>query len=340
MVTLDGSLGEGGGQILRTALGLSLATATPVRIENIRARRKRPGLLRQHLTAVNAAARIGRAEVHGAALGSRELTFSPGEVVPGEYSFAVGTAGSAMLVLQAVVPGLLAAPGATSLTLEGGTHNPMAPPYDFLEKAFLPLVGRMGPAVTGRLERHGFYPAGGGRARFTVQPAATLRRLDLPERGEVRARRATALVANLPLSIAERELKVVRDRLSWKKDSLQALEVESAGPGNALLLEVASEQVTEVFTSFGERGVRAEEVARRAVRQARRYLEAPVAVGEHLADQLLVPMALAGGGSFTTLPLSSHAVTNIEIVESLLDVEVTREEISEAAVRVEVKVKR
>jgi RNA 3'-terminal phosphate cyclase (ATP) len=336
MVTLDGSLGEGGGQILRTAVGLSLATATPVRIINIRARRKRPGLLRQHLTAVNAAARIGRAEVHGAALGSRELTFHPGEVVPGEYHFAVGTAGSAMLVLQAVLPALLGAPGSTSLTLEGGTHNPMAPPYDFLEKAFLPLIGRMGAAVTGRLERHGFYPAGGGRARFTVQPA-TLRRLDLLERGELRDRRARALVANLPRSIAERELKVVRDRLSWKKDSSQAVEVESAGPGNALLLEVASEQVTEVFTSFGERGVRAEEVARRAAREARRYLETPVAVGEHLADQLLVPMALAGGGSFTTLPLSSHAVTNIEIVKLLLDVEVTQEELSEAAVRVEVK---
>src|SRR5258705_2280598 len=196
MLTIDGSFGEGGGQILRTALALSLVTGKPFRIENIRAGRKNPGLLRQHLTAVNAATEISRSEVMGAAIGSRELTFAPGSVVAGTYAFAVGTAGSTTLVLQTVLPALLVASGTSKVILEGGTHNPFAPPFDFLEKTFLPLVNRMGPQVTAELERPGFYPAGGGRMNVTVEPADALRELALPARGEVRARRAKAVVAN------------------------------------------------------------------------------------------------------------------------------------------------
>ena len=172
MLTINGSQGEGGGQILRTALAMSLVTGKPFRIVRIRAGRKKPGLLRQHLTAVQAAAQIGQATVEGAAIGSQELTFTPGEIRPGEYRFAVGTAGSATLVLQAVLPALLTAPGLSVLTLEGGTHNPFAPPFDFLHRSYLPLVNRMGPTVEARLERPGFYPAGGGKFVVTVEPAA------------------------------------------------------------------------------------------------------------------------------------------------------------------------
>ena len=203
MLTIDGSFGEGGGQILRTALALSLVTGKPFRIDNIRAGRKNPGLLRQHLTAVNAATEISQAEVTGAGIGSRELTFAPGSVESGDYAFAVGTAGSTTLVLQTVLPALLIADGKSQLILEGGTHNPFAPPFDFLEQAFLPLVNRMGPRVTAELERPGFYPAGGGRMRVTIEPAGELKKhLDIPSRGEVRGRRAKAVVANLPISIA------------------------------------------------------------------------------------------------------------------------------------------
>src|SRR6185436_4161528 len=202
MLTIDGSFGEGGGQILRTALSLSLVTGKPFRIDNIRARRKNPGLLRQHLTAVNAATEISHAEVTGAGIGSRELTFAPGSVESGDYAFAVGTAGSTTLVLQTVLPALLIANGKSQLILEGGTHNPFAPPFDFLAQAFLPLVNRMGPQVTAELERPGFYPAGGGRIRVTIEPAGELKRLDISSRGEVLARRAKAVVANLPISIA------------------------------------------------------------------------------------------------------------------------------------------
>src|SRR5581483_3600182 len=153
VLTLDGSFGEGGGQILRTALGLSLVTGTPFAIEKIRAGRQKPGLLRQHLTAVKAAAEVGRADVSGAEIGSMSLTFKPGTMQPGDYSFAVGTAGSATLVLQTVLPALLVASGPSRLSLEGGTHNPWAPPFDFLERAFLPLLARMGPRVTAALSR-------------------------------------------------------------------------------------------------------------------------------------------------------------------------------------------
>src|SRR6185369_8211050 len=174
MIALDGSQGEGGGQILRSALALSLVTGTPFRIDNIRARRARPGLMRQHLTAVEAAAAVGAARTSGAALGSRSLTFAPTTVKAGEHTFSVGTAGSATLVLQTVLPSLLTADRPSSLVLEGGTHNPSSPPFDFLAKAFLPIVAGMGAQVEATLERPGFYPAGGGRFRVTVAPAKAL----------------------------------------------------------------------------------------------------------------------------------------------------------------------
>ncbi|HLG14189.1 MAG TPA: RNA 3'-terminal phosphate cyclase [Blastocatellia bacterium] len=338
MITIDGSFGEGGGQILRSALALSLVTGKPFRIEKIRAGRKNPGLLRQHLTAVNAATQVSRAEVTGAAIGSRELTFAPGSVESGEYALAVGTAGSTTLVLQTVLPALLVASGKSTLTLEGGTHNPFAPPFDFLEKAFLPLVNRMGPRVRAELERPGFYPAGGGKINVTVQPAPALNRLDLLSRGEVKAKRARAVVASLPLSIAERELKVITQKMSWPREWTRAVSVEgSRGPGNVVTIELECEQVTEVFTGFGERGVRAEAVAEKAVQQARRYLASEAAVGEYLADQLLIPMAMAGGGSFTTGPLSRHTMTNIEVISKFLDVAIETSQTGDRLWKVEVK---
>ncbi len=337
MIIIDGSFGEGGGQILRTSVALSLVTGKPFRIENIRAGRKNPGLLRQHLTAVNAATEISRVEVTGAAIGSRELTFAPGSVVAGNYAFAVGTAGSTTLVLQTVLPAMLVASGKSKLILEGGTHNPFAPPFDFLEKAFLPLVNRMGPRVTAELEQPGFYPAGGGRMSVTIEPANALKRLDLPIRGEVLARRAKAVVANLPISIAERELKVIARKMSWPREWMKAESVErSPGPGNVVTIEIECEHVTEVFTGFGERGLRSEAVAEKAVQQARRYIGSEAAVGEYLADQLLIPMAMAGIGSFNTLPLSRHATTNIEVIGKFLDVAIECSQLADRVWKVDV----
>jgi RNA 3'-terminal phosphate cyclase (ATP) len=335
LITIDGSLG--GGQILRSALALSLVTRMPFRIERIRAGRDRPGLLRQHLTALEAAAEVGRARVEGDALGSSALSFFPGRVEPGEYRFSVGTAGSTTLVLETVLPALLTAAGPSSLVLEGGTHNTAAPSFPFLERCFLPLIGRFGPRVEAVLERPGFYPAGGGRIRVSVTPAARLGRFDLLERGPVKRRRARALVSRLPASIGERELGVVRERLGWEEREL-GVEVirDSPGPGNVLVLEIESEPVTEVITGFGERGVPAEKVAARAVEEAERYLTSGVPAGEHLADQLLLPLALAGGGSFRTLQPSSHTLTNIEVLQMFLPVEVRLEEEAPDRFRIEV----
>ncbi len=329
MITIDGSFGEGGGQILRTALALSLVTGQPFRIEKIRAGRKQPGLLRQHLTAVKAAQQIGQAAAEGAAIGSTQLVFTPGDITPGEYAFAVGTAGSTTLVLQTVLPALLRAPGESRLTLEGGTHNPYAPPFNFLVKAFLPLLNRWGVRVEATLARYGFYPAGGGKLDIRVTPAAKLEPFELLERGEIVGRRARALVANLPRAIAERELKVIGQKLNWPAEWLRLEEIKNSnGPGNLVSVEIESAHVAEVFTGFGERGVAAEAVAIKAIQEARRYLASDAAVGEYLADQLLIPLALAGGGAFTTVAPSRHTTTNIEIIRKFLPVEITTEELS------------
>jgi RNA 3'-terminal phosphate cyclase (ATP) len=337
MILLDGSIGEGGGQILRSALGLAMVTGQSFRIEKIRAAREKPGLMRQHLTAVNAAAAVCSATVDGAAIGSRELSFSPGRVTPGEYTFSIGSAGSTTLVLQTVLPALLVADGPSTITLEGGTHNPHAPPIDFLEKAFLPLICRMGPSVTVTLERAGFYPAGGGRVIVHIQSAAKLMPLHLPERGEIKRRLARAVVAALPGEIAKRELAKIEKMLGWSGEQLQIRQFPGEwGPGNLLTLEIESEHVTEVFTGFGIKGTTAEAVAEQAVQHARRYLAANVPVGEFLADQLLLPMAMAGGGSFLTQPRTEHTKTNIQIIARFLPAAITLEQMGRDQWRVAV----
>ncbi|MEM1043211.1 MAG: RNA 3'-terminal phosphate cyclase [Bacteroidota bacterium] len=336
MIYIDGSHGEGGGQVLRTSLALSLVTGQPFRIDHIRAGREKPGLMRQHLTAVRAAAEIGGASVEGAAIGSQALAFRPRAVRPGTYHFAVGTAGSATLVLQTILPALLTAPEPSELTLEGGTHNPWAPPFDFLQKSFLPLVERMGPRVAASLDRYGFYPAGGGRFHVRVEPAERLVPIDLTERGEVRSRSARAIVANLSKRIAKRELNAVAKKMNWDEDCFRAEEVEAACPGNVLLVEIESEAATEVFAGFGRVGVRAEAVARSAVEEVRTYLASGVPVGRYLADQLMVPFVLAGGGAFCTLPLSRHARTNIDVIRRFVPEEIRVAEEEDGGVKVRV----
>lgn len=328
MICIDGSYGEGGGQILRTSLALSMLTGKSFEIRNIRSGRRKPGLMRQHLTALEAAQKIGNAQVQGGNIGSGMVIFVPGMVQPGYYHFAVGTAGSCTLVLQTVLPALLTADGESELLLEGGTHNPFAPPFDFLSKTFLPLVKRMGPEVRAVLHRPGFYPAGGGKFRVSIRPARHLTHLHLTERGKILRLSARAVVTKLPRHIAERELAVIEKKLSWPSECLHTEEAEdSRGPGNVLFAEVESEQVTEIFTGFGERGVTAEKVAGKVVKSVQEYLAADVPAGPYLADQLLIPMAMAGGGSFRTLSLTLHATTNMEIIRKFLEVEFRAEQL-------------
>jgi RNA 3'-terminal phosphate cyclase (ATP) len=335
-IEVDGSRGEGGGQVLRTALSLALLGGRELRIEKIRAGRGRPGLLRQHLTAVQAAARIGDARVEGAVLHGSTLVFSPQSIAHGDYRFAVGTAGSATLVLQTVLLPLLVAPGRSRIRLEGGTHNPAAPTYDYLERVFFPCLRALGARIESRLVRAGFYPAGGGSFEVEVEGGRRLSPVDLLERGDTVECSARSLCAHIPARVASRELAVVRKELAWS--DLRAETPESRGPGNVLHLEVRSAHVNEAFVAFGSRGRSAEKVAREAVSKARRYLEAPWAVGEHLADQLMLPMALVGG-RFRSRELSRHAETNLALLEELLGVGAKVSEIrSGAQVGVEVAI--
>jgi len=334
MIHIDGSQGEGGGQILRSALSLSMVTGTPFQIHNIRAQRSKPGLLRQHLTAVEAAARISQADVHGHRLHSRELAFAPRAVRPGTYAFDIGSSGSTTLVLETVLPPLILAGGATRLSLVGGTHNPSAPPFDFLEHAVLPVLNRMGARVVLTLERPGFYPRGGGRLTVSIESAERLSSslslraegnpIEITERDPIRSKRCVAAVAGLPRHIAERELGVVQEATGWPDDCFEVFEWPAEfGPGNIVSILIAGQQVTEVFSAFGKRGVRAERVAGQAVDEAMRFLAAGVPVGQCLADQLLLPLALAGGGRFKTLALSSHSRTNIAVIGAFLDVPIS-----------------
>lgn len=327
-INIDGSRGEGGGQIVRSSLALSLVTGKPLTLSKIRARRSRPGLMRQHLTAVQAAAQIGAAEVTGDSIGSREVTFRPATLNSGEYRFSVGTAGSTMLVLQTVLPALITADGDSRVIVEGGTHNPFAPPFDFLERVYAPLIARMGARINMTLERPGFYPAGGGRAVITIKPAGTLKPLKLPDRGKLVRKKVRALVCNLPRHIGQRECRRVTTRCDWSSKETVVEEVKiAAGPGNVVLVELESEHVTELFSAFGEKGRPAEAVADQCVRQVKRYLKADVPVGEYLADQIILPLAIGasqstGGGTFRTLKLSEHSMTHIEVVKSFLDIEI------------------
>lgn len=327
ILRIDGSFGEGGGQILRSALALSMVTGRPLRLEKIRAGRSRPGLMRQHLTAVRAAAQVCGAAVRGDNIGSAQLSFIPGSVHGGEYHWSIGTAGSTTLVLQTILLPLLLADDASRILLEGGTHNPFAPPFDFISRTYLPLINKMGPAVRATLERPGFYPAGGGRIEVEIQPVPRLVELELLERGEIRSRRARATVANLPRHIAERELRVIKQKLDWDEEWLEVQELRgSSGPGNIVILEVSCAHVTEVFTGFGEVGRPAEAVAEHAVQQCRRYLTATAPVGEHLTDQLMLPLAVAGSGAFFSTGLSRHARTHLELIRRFLDVTITTQQ--------------
>lgn len=329
MITIDGSQGEGGGQILRSSLSLAIATGQSCRITKIRSGREKPGLMRQHLTALKAAIDICDGDAEGMFIGSSEVVFRPGKVVPGSYRFAVGTAGSATLVLQTILPALMISNGPSDIELEGGTHNPWSPPFDFLKDSFLPVLGKMGVPVKAELVSYGFYPAGGGRFSVSVTPSLKLDTISLRERpGEFKIS-GRAIVSSIPESIARREVEVFKAELGIPEEKVGTMEItDGHGPGNVAMIEVRSAHLTELFTGFGRRGVRAERIAREVVKEALSYMSARVPVGPHLADQLLLPMALAGGGEFMTQKLTRHTETNIQVIREFMgvDITVTRED--------------
>ncbi len=314
-------MGEGGGQVLRTSLALAATTGRAFRVSRIRGGRQKPGLLRQHLTAVNAVAQLSGAKVEGAELGSRELTFTPGRVRHGDYHFAVGTAGSAPLVLQTAITALLRTPGQSRLVIEGGTENPSAPPSDFLVNVWAPRVRALGVAFHVEVERRGYYPAGGGRLVATLETSGELVGSEVMTRGEATERRALARVSALPIEIAHREVHLLAKGLDLSREELAAhAEPDPVGPGNALMLTWRSAHCTEVFSSIGKQHKPAEQVARDLLIELATWEALDVPVGSHQADQLVLLFALAGSGRFRTSIPTQHLRTQLLLIPRFLPV--------------------
>jgi RNA 3'-terminal phosphate cyclase (ATP) len=334
MIVVDGSYGEGGGQVLRTSLALSAVTGQPVRIERIRANRRKPGLQPQHLTGVRAAARVCNAQVEGARLDAQELTFTPGSPPQaGSYTFDVadaargGSAGSTSLVLHTVLVPLALGAGTSELTLRGGTHVAWSPPFDYLKRVYLPTLARAGIEAKVNLRKWGWFPVGGGEVKVTIQGrgaggaagSAGDRRqpglvgIDLRERGDLLRVRGISATSNLPKQIRTRQEGAALGglRAAGINARMDEVDADSKGQGTAVFLWAESENALAGFTALGKRGKPAEEVAADAVTELLAYLESGAAVDCHLADQLVLPLALAATPSrWTTERVTNHLLTS------------------------------
>jgi RNA 3'-terminal phosphate cyclase (ATP) len=320
-IEIDGSLGEGGGQVLRTSLALSLITGKRFHLRNVRAGRAKPGLQPQHLKCVEAAAEIGAAKVRGARLQSTDLVFEPGEVKAGDYHFKIGTAGATALVLHTVyLP--LALAGASNVTIEGGTHVKAAPCYHFLERTWAAHMKALGIDVELSLARTGFYPRGGGSISARIARCNAV----FPFRGltSTKITRASVLagIAGLPTHIAERMIEQVSNRLEklfleWNATT----QSWPGGPGCMVGIELPTAPAPTFFFALGEKGKPAEMVAHEAADEVEAYLNTqPSAVDEHSADQLLLPLSIAPGPSaFRVAKISSHLVTNASVVRQFVE---------------------
>ena len=329
-VYVDGSEGEGGGQILRTSLALACITGKNLRMEKIRAARRNPGLARQHLICVHAARQICEGRCEGAALGSQVLHFQPGPVRSGDFTFDIGSAGSASLVVQTVLPALFLAGEPSTVTVTGGTHNPWAPPFDFLSETFLPAIAGAGFDARCELHKHGFFPAGGGKITLHIRPrkGGMDRAINLCEPGGRRQIHARIYTAKLPEHIAQHQKRLLlQSGLSIK--NIEHIDVtDSDGPGNCVMLRLVAASSaawgwlgrTTVFTAFGQRGKPSEKVVGEVVGLAEDFLAAGAAADRFLADQLLLYMAISKAGCYTTNELSTHLTTNIETIKKFLPV--------------------
>jgi RNA 3'-terminal phosphate cyclase (ATP) len=327
-IEIDGAQGEGGGQVLRTSLSLSLITGKPLHLFNIRRRRSKPGLQPQHLTAVRAAAAVGGAEVNSASLGSQELTFLPHEIHPGSYRFDIGTAGATSLVLQTILIPLSLAKKAATLTLTGGTHVPWSPCFHYLDLQWNPYLQEIGFNTRLTLEKAGFYPQGGGSIRVSLRPAKLLQPLQLAERGQLLRILGVSAVANLDDEIAIRQKHQALRRLEplCRDTKIKTLNLPSPGKGTFILLTVEFEQGRACYTALGEKGKPAETVADEACDSVQLLLDRSAGIDEYLADQLLLPLALAHGPSRIAAPkITEHLLTNAEVVRKFLPVEITIE---------------
>ncbi len=327
-IEIDGSQGEGGGQVLRTSLSLSLISGKPIHLYNIRSSRSKPGLQPQHLTAVRAAAAVSNAEVTSASLGSQELTFLPHAIRPGSYRFDIGTAGATALVLQTILIPLSLAKKAATLTLTGGTHVPWSPCFHYLDLQWNPYLQEMGFNTRLTLEKAGFYPQGGGSIQAILRPAGLLKPLQLSERGALLRIQGISAVANLDDEIALRQKHQALRRLEplCRDTKIKTINLPSLGKGTLILLIAEFEQGSACYTALGEKGKPAEKVADEACDSLQVQLNKHAGIDEYLADQLLLPLALAQGSSkFSTPKITGHLLTNAEVIRKFLPVEITIE---------------
>lgn len=328
MIELDGSFGEGGGQILRTSLALALLTDKAFHLRNIRAGRPKPGLQPQHLMSVRAASTIGYAQTRGATRDSSDLVFEPGQLKPGKYHFDIGTAGATGLVLQTVYLPLALAAAASELTLVGGTHVKTSPSFHFLDTTWRRYLELLGLRLKLDLRRPGFYPRGGGLVEAHVAPCPRLRGFDLRERGPIKQITGFSAIAGLPEHVARRQARRAAYRLQQRGLDVNLREESwPGGPGSVLALVVETTAVPSLFAGLGERGKPAERVADEAVEQVLAYLDAaPAAVDAHSADQLVLPLALAEGPSaYSVAEVTQHLLTNVAVVRQFVEREIVCE---------------
>lgn len=318
MIEIDGSYGEGGGQILRTALSLSCLVKKPFRIFNIRKGRKKPGLMPQHLISVRAAQLLTSAEVTGGHSGSTELSFSPNYVKGGDFYFDIGTAGSTSLVLQTLIPALIFSEVKNTVVLKGGTHVPYSPSFHYVEKVVVPILKRLGIDINLTIELYGFYPKGGGKVRAEIAPAKEINPLRIMERGIISGLKGCSGVGTLPLSIAERQRNALLEKIhSQIKDlsspvDIELLNVSTPGQGTFIFLWSESEHSIAGFTSLGERGKRAETVGEEIANEFLDYYHSGAAFDQHLPDQIVLYLSMCDTESvFTTSRITQHLMTNL-----------------------------
>jgi len=330
-IEIDGGFGEGGGQIIRTALSLSLITGKSFRIFNLRARRQKPGLRPQHLAAVKAAQKISGSEAAGAEIGSGDLSFFPKPARPGDYRIDIHTAGSSGLVFSTLLPALANLGQTSRLLITGGTHNPKSPCFNFISECFLKIISLLGIEVEPEISRYGFYPKGRGEVSFKIHP---WKKQDvvfkMTEPASWQGPEVEIILAGLEMHIAERERAEAAERLKIDPGSVKINFLPSdMGPGNAVLIKYSGAGGrSEIFTGFGEPGKRAERVASEVCRDAKNFVKSGAQLDPYLADQVLIYLAMSAGGEITTNQLTSHFHTNLKIIREFIKV---RDEFSHPA---------
>jgi RNA 3'-terminal phosphate cyclase (ATP) len=321
MIEIDGSYGEGGGQILRTALSLSCVTGYPVQLFYIRKGRKKPGLMPQHTTCVNAVAMISNAHVSGNEIGSTNLLFRPGRIHAGDYAFDIKTAGSSSLVFQTLLPPLLFAGKPSNITIKGGTHVPFSPTYHYISEVFIPMLKCIGIHAECSISRYGFYPRGGGETSFSVFPVEHIKGIHLLSKGDLLSLRGYSGVSRLPLMIAGRQKKSLQLKLAPLSAEIQTLDVPSIGEGTFVFLKGEYENVYSGFSSLGKRGKPAESVGEDAAAAFLDFHNSRQCLDPFLTDQIVVYLSLSRRHcSFTTPHITQHLLTNLWVIDKFLNV--------------------